>query len=355
MQDLKEIYYKYNFPGREKLKQILKKENIKVSTKQLNEFISKQEVNQIFNEPVKRKGHTVSFAYLDRVQIDILNMDEYSMKNKGFSYIMLVIDIFSRKLWAFLLKKRDQSNVEEALSEFIKKHKPNIIISDNEASFMSKQTQKLFNDNNIKHINTEPTDHRALGVIDRISRTIKTIIVKHMKFINSTAYTDYLPTIIKMYNETPHPGILDLTPNEATKEENKQLLFDYNLEKAKNNNIQQKKLKVGDNIRIRNRKKTFERAYDKKYSDIQTIVELTKTRAKLDDDTTVSLRRLKRVQPVDDEPMEREMKRNEEKKPDVIDEAKKESKIKKTISRAGLDSSNIVEGKRERKPTAKYF
>ena len=138
---LKEIYIKFNFPGREKLNQILKKENIKVSSKQLNEFIAKPEVNQVFNESVKRRGRTVSFQYLDRVRIYILNMDEYSIKNKGFSYIMLIIDMFTRKLWAFLLKKRDQSNVETALTEFINKHKPNIIISDNEASFMSKRTQ----------------------------------------------------------------------------------------------------------------------------------------------------------------------------------------------------------------------
>lgn len=346
MQDLKEIYYKYNFPGREKLSQILKKENIKVSTKQLNEFISKQEVNQIFNEPVKRKGHTVSFTYLDRVQIDILNMDQYSHKNKGFSYIMLVIDIFSRKLWAFLLKKRDQSNVETALSEFITKHKPNIIISDNEASFMSKQTQKLFDDNNIKHINTEPTDHRALGVIDRISRTIKVIIIKHMKYTNSIAYLDYLPTIIKMYNETPHPGILNLTPNDATKEENKQLLFDYNLEKAKYNNNYQKKLSIGDQVRTRNRKKTFERAYDQKYSDIHTITELTKTRATLDDGTTISLRRLKRVEPVD------EVKDDG---PDELEAVHKEAKQKRLMKQAGVDATNILEAKRERKPNTKYF
>jgi len=352
--ELKEIYIKFNFPGKEKLNKILKKENIKVSNKQLNEFIAKQEINQVFNEPVKRRGRTVSFQYLDRVQIDILNMDEYSIKNKGFSYIMLIIDIFTRKLLVFLLKKRDQSNVETALTEFINKHKPNIIISDNEASFMSKRTQKLFDDNNIKHINTEPTDHKALGVIDRISRTIKTIIVKHMKYSKSTTYIDSLPTILKMYNDTPHPGILNLTPNEATLEENYQLLFDYNLEKAKNNKSQQNKLKVGDQVRIRNRKKTFERAYDKKYSDIQTVEELTKTRATLNDGKSVSLRRLKKVEPIDINLMKEERNEQVEKPLDAIDLSKKDNKIKKAISRAGLESSNIVEGKRERKPNLKY-
>lgn len=326
MDTLKKYYEKYNFPNKNKFRDILKKEGVSVSVKDLDSFLKKQEVNQIYNEPVKLRGHTVSFDYLDRIEMDILNMENYATKNKGYSYILLIIDIFTRKLWAYLMKKRDDANVSKVLEQFVDKYHPHIIISDNEKAFLSKKAENIYEENNIKHITAEPTDHKALGVIDRVSKTIKIIIMKHMHNKNNGKYVDYLPEIIANYNSTPHTSLLGLTPDEATQPKNFQLLFDYNLEKGKNNTTHSQQFKVGDSIRIRNRKETFERAYDKKYSDIRTIVSIEKNVAQLDDDTSVNLRRLRKVDADTEKVSSKKM-----------DELAKETKVKKKVQKEHLE------------------
>ena len=337
--DIKKYYEKYNFPNKNKFRSILKKEGVSISTKDLDSFLKKQEVNQIYNEPVKLRGHTVSFEYLDRIEMDILNMENYATQNKGYAYILLIIDIFTRKAWAYLMKKRDEENVKRVLEEFVNKYHPHIIISDNEKSFLSKDTQEFLGKKHIKHITAEPTDHKALGVIDRVSKTIKIILTKHMHNKHTTKYYTFLPEIIANYNSTPHTSLFGLSPDEAAEPKNFNLLFNYNLQKGAKNTTHAQQFEVGDTIRIRNRKGVFERAYDKKYSDIRKIVSIDKNIAHLDDDTTVNLRRLRKVD-----------SGTEVEKHNKIDEVISKAKTQKRVRKEKLE---VLQADFEHLPTAR--
>ena len=337
---LQDIFEKYHYPGKSKFTTILRKLGVKSSTKAINDFIDRQPINQVFNEPKKTEGHIVSFGYLDRVQIDIIDLSKYKNTNGNISYILLVIDIFSRKLWGYALKSKSTDSVEKALTLFIKNNKPNIIISDNESSFMSSIIQSLFKTHSIKHITCEPGDHKVLGVIDRVCRTIKVKIVKYMTQNNTTKYIPHLTEIIESYNDSPHSALGNLTPNEATADENFQRVFDLNLEKGKDNG-DFNQFDVGDTVRVRNKKKKFERAYDEKYSDVRIISDIGKRKATLNDGSSVDLRRLKKVV-AEVEPLGKS-----------VQQADKESKIQKSIAREKLEIENKkfapVDGKRERK------
>ena len=96
---------------------------------------------------------------------------------------------------------------------------------------------------------------------------------------------------------------------------------------------------IGETVRVRNKKKKFERAYDEKYSDVRTISDIGKRRATLNDGSSVDMRRLKKVVVDDAKPLS-----------GVVKKADKESKIQKAIVREDLGIQNIVEGKRIRKP-----
>ena len=43
-----------------------------------------------------------------------------------------MIDIFNRKLYAYLLKNKDKNSILDALTKFFRTHHPEIIISDND-------------------------------------------------------------------------------------------------------------------------------------------------------------------------------------------------------------------------------
>ena len=81
-------------------------------------------------------------------------------------------------------------------------------------------------------------DHASLGLIDRVARTLKTIL--HKRFVKSgtTNWIDNLSTVVNQYNNTPHSAIDDIKSNDAEKPENIYTIIDINLEKKKKNNFQ---------------------------------------------------------------------------------------------------------------------
>lgn len=329
IEKLQYIFEKFNYPGKNKLTLILKKLGIKKTTKEITDFIDVQAINQVFNEPKKIEGHIVAFHHLDRVQMDIIDMSKFYNTNGHFSYVILIIDVFSRKLWGYATKDKTIESVEKVVQKFCEKNKPNIIVSDNESAFMSDKIQKLFETLHIKHITADVRDHNVLGIIDRVCRTMKTLVYKYMSENRTTKYLEHLNEIVDAYNNTPHRGIFYLSPNEATLSENYQKIFDLNLEKGKNNNKYINEFAVGDTIRVRNRKKQFERAFEPKYSEVKTISEMGKKRAVLTDGDSVDLRRLKKV--VSLKPSEKHPK------VDVLNEALRNNKIEKAIKREHLE------------------
>ena len=84
---------------------------------------------------------------------------------------------------------------------------------------------------------------------------------------------------------------------------------------------------LGDKVRIRNKKKQFERAYEPKFSELHTITDIIKHRAVLDDGSSVDLRRLKKVDGDTVTPIKKV----------VLKDALKESKIKRNIAKEHLE------------------
>lgn len=342
--ELEQLYKKFNYPGQDKLYQLAKKEGLRVTIKQIKEFLNKQQVAQVYKKESPKKGFIVSFNPDEKVQMDLIDMSNFVKRNKGYSWIFVIIDIFTRKIIAYPIKKKDVENIEDVLMKYFDDHHPQAIISDNESGWKSKIIQKLLTENEVTHDMVEPGDHKALGVIDRAVQTIKNAIYKYMKDENTSSYIDKLPSIIESYNNTPHSGILDITPNEATKKKNVERLQALNHQKNLINIKNRGSFKVGDVVRIRTKRTTFKRSYDENFSDeTYRIEDIDGTYAVLDDGQRVNLRRLVKSS---------EMKNKPEK--DELKEARKEAKIEKAIKKVGIDTSNIVESKRKSKPSRRF-
>lgn len=328
MSDLQTLYKKYNYPSKSKLYALAKKEGVKATMKEIEQFLNKQSTQQIFSRKVRqRPGHIVAFQPETRFQMDLIDMSNFAKKNKGYNWIMLLIDIFSRKLHAYLMPNKDEKSILTVLNKFFADHHPDIITSDNESGFKSKSVQKLMDENKTINDMVEPQDHKALGVIDRAVQTIKNAIYKYMKEENTTTYVNELPRIIKAYNDTPHSGILNIAPNDADDKENKEAIQILNFKKDIKTRKNHVELSDGDTVRIKLNKNSFARSYDEKYSDKQyTIQSIENGYATLDDGKQYDVRRLIKTEPV-----------VIERKSEKLTEAKKEVKKEKRIKREHLE------------------
>lgn len=339
---LKTLYKQYNYIGVDKFIKILKKEGVTMKANDVREFIKSQSSNQVYNEPTKQPGHIVAFQPFDKVQMDILNMFDFKGSNKNNAYILLIIDIFTRHLTAYSIKNKSVESVKAALDQYFTKYHPTVIISDNEKSFSSKEIQKLFDKEEVISDMVPKGDHKALGIIDRVTRTIKEALYKYMDDNDTSHYIDELGRIIHSYNNTPNQGILDVAPDDADKSDNKIALQIYNHNKDKKNNKTEKMFKVGDYIRIRKNKSTFERAYDKKYGGVMKITQIIKNKATLNDGSTIDLRKIKAVP---EQPTEQDQKVEAK----AVEKVKQQARVERKVAREGVELNQDVEEARPKR------
>lgn len=192
----------------------VKKLHPKVTLKIVKDFISNQEAAQLTKEIKKPKfNHIVAPEINDQWQMDLLDLTKYKKVNKGYGWLLVVIDIFSRYGWAIPIKNKSAENVEEVLVDLLAKyanhsgHKLNHIRSDNGSEFISKKSQALFKKYEIKHWLSEPYTHNTTGIVERFNRTIRTVLRRYWAMYDTKSWYPIIDDVIANYNNTRHSTI----------------------------------------------------------------------------------------------------------------------------------------------------
>jgi hypothetical protein len=130
------------YPSPQVLYQLAKQENPKITMNQIKKYIeSKSAYQQTKEKHVKKTsmGYIVAFEKMKNLQIDLLDLSKYSKTNKGYKYVLIMIDIFSRFVDAIMIKTKNIEDTTNALKLMLDFNniEPNIIILDSESSFLS--------------------------------------------------------------------------------------------------------------------------------------------------------------------------------------------------------------------------
>ena len=116
------LYKKFNFPASSTFLKLLKNEGHKYTKDEVDKFIkgrTEQQQTTIKTEKKKDLGKIVSFYPLSLVQMDIFDLAKYYRDNQGYKYILCFADVYSRKVWAYKMKNKDNENVFDAFKQFI--------------------------------------------------------------------------------------------------------------------------------------------------------------------------------------------------------------------------------------------
>ena len=139
-------------------------------------------------------------------------MKAFSKKNRGYTFLLLVIDIFSKYGWIIPLKNKEGKTVAEALETIFKERKPEKMWVDKGKEFYNKDVKAL-----IELYSTE--NEEKSSVVERWIRTMKEKMWKYFTDNNTNVYIDILPDLVNDYNNTRHSSI-KMTPVEASKKKN---------------------------------------------------------------------------------------------------------------------------------------
>ena len=270
---LRNLYTQNNYPSKAKLLKIAKEQQATIKAKDINDFLDAQLSYQLLKETKDTKtrhGAIVAFHINEIWQIDIFDVSRFDKSNKGYKYIFAVVDVFSRLAYAIPMKSKDIDSTTASLESILKTlstdRYPNLIMSDNDGSFVGEKFQKLLVNYNIHHSPNAVGDHHALGIIDNFAKRLKRILTAQFLETKSKNWIDNLQKIVLVYNESPHSSLGGFSPIEvAINEPNtNQYIFLVNLMKSQRNAITSD-LAVGDSVRIRLGNE-FSKGTDARYS-----------------------------------------------------------------------------------------
>lgn len=191
-------------------------------------------------------------------QIDLVEMIPYNQENKGYKYILTVIDIFSKYAYARGIKNKDASSIVKAMTDVFKKARygyPKNIHSDQGKEFFNKDFKHLMEKHKINHYHT--FSKMKASIIERFNRTIKNKMWPRFNLQGHYNWISIIDEIIREYNNRRHRTIR-MKPI-AVNFKNEQLLLNSVYSHVKL--FKRGKFKKGDYVRISKEKGIFSKGY----------------------------------------------------------------------------------------------
>ena len=247
-----------------------------IKVKDIKEYLSKQEVNQI-NTSVNKTYEYKITAPPRTFQLDIF----WWKKSSSLIPVLLLVDILSRKAWAYVLTKSKKAKRAEVSVKTLQSFKNEVglihaLEGDNE--FSSAAIKKFCEDNDIRlDTSVSKEEHisngNKLGIIDRLVRTLRELIDKYFDIAGHRTdnIKDVMSSVIDTYNNSSHRTLNNKTPNQVYKDIDNQISR-HVTDSLHNQQIYEKvPFKEGEKVRILEKKEKFDKGKQKFSKEVYTI------------------------------------------------------------------------------------
>ena len=237
-------------------------------TAKLAEFLRQNDVHSKHRRIVKKKfprRHIIVHFPFQIFMGDLIEytQSDYKHANRGYVYILVLIDVFTKMVYARPLKKKDKFKTSLAMDSILQNldHLPNTLITDEGLEFYNKNVREVLDRYAIHHYSIK-TKMKA-SVVQRFNRTLKTKLERYFVANKTKNWVDVLDQFISNYNNTPHRTI-GMAPSEVTDSNAsgvfKKIFPDIHL-------VAKPRLSKGDHVRVLREKTIFEKGYVQSWSD----------------------------------------------------------------------------------------
>lgn len=286
------------------------------------------------HRPARRKyprRRTIVHGIDDLWQADLAEFQLYNKENKGFKFILVVIDCFSKFVWTAALKDKSGPTTTQAMRVILKeKRVPKNLQTDNGKEFYNSNFKTLMNDFTINHYSTYSIIKAS--IVERVIRSLKEMLYRQFSERGNYKWYDILEQITKNYNERKHRTI-NMRPCDVqgSRVQNKLLSTVYSNIKIAG----VAKYKVGDYVRISKQKAAFAKGYTPNWT-----TELFKIRSvKITNPVTYLLEDCKQ-QPIQGAFYEQELQKAKHKDVYLIEKILRRKGAQMYVKWLGLDNSH---------------
>lgn len=266
---LKKIYYDPESPagysGALRLFTAAKNQIPGLTIEKVKQFLSKQFAYSLHYQVRKhfKRNKVVALRPLEQMQSDLIELQEYASVNNGFRFILVLIDVFTKKLQACPLKTKSARDVSAALEKLFSVNRPMYLVTDRGREYFNREVKALTDKLHITHFSNQNQEIKAC-VAERVNRTLKSKLFKYLTAHGTRRWVDVLPKLVAAYNNSYHRAIMT-TPN-SVDASNTDTVF-RNLYGSTNGLTyftqpsRRPKLKVGDHVRITHDFNVFSKHY----------------------------------------------------------------------------------------------
>lgn len=267
-----------SFSGIDKFYKAIKISNSKLNVSDIKKALEKQKTYSL-HKPIRKnfpRSQVIVSSIDDTWQIDLVDMAKIAKENKGYRYILTVIDVLSKFAWAVPVKNKDQYSITQAFETILKSSNrvPERIQADQGKEFYNKSFKNLLTKHNITLYSTY--SHLKASIVERFNRTLKQKMWRMFTLQNNHKFLDNLQKLIDSYNNTFHRSI-KTKPSLVNKNNEKDVWmrlyghdpqYEYNFDKKPSKIA----FRVGDLVRIDRLKKEFEKGYTPNWTEEIFIV-----------------------------------------------------------------------------------
>ena len=262
--------------------------NIKV--KEIQEYLKNQEVSQI-NTTVNKKYEYKITAPPRTFQIDIF----WWKKGESLLPILLLVDILSRKAYAYVLPKSIKEKRGAITVKTLESFKNEVghingLEGDNEfgsaavKAFCEKYNIRLDSSvSKLEHI----SGGNKLGIIDRLVRTLRELIERYYDILGNRKETlqNVMDSIIATYNNDNHRSLQNKTPNQVFKDNDNQKIRHF-IDSMHNQKVYETvPFNASDQVRILEDKGQFDKGKNEFSKETYTVDKKDVYKIKLNDTT----------------------------------------------------------------------
>ena len=263
--NLSKLYLDPQFPGSlggaEKFFLAVKNLYPKVTKKKVLQALNGLDPYILHKRSIRPKNfrRTLTHAPKDLWQIDLLDLQKFKSQNRGYRYLCVVIDCFSRFLWVKPLSNKTSKSIVKALALLIMTERPKKIMADQGSEFFNSQVTRMLEAFGPK-LYYVYSDKKA-SIVERVQRTIRLKMGRLFTKNQNNNWVDHIDKLVDSYNNSYHSRI-KMKPAKVSEQDYVRIRLRL-YPGVRNKSA---KFQVGQQVRIISYRRTFQKEYEERWT-----------------------------------------------------------------------------------------
>ena len=231
------------------------------------DFLRQNDTHGVYRRIIKKKfprRKVIARFPFEVCMADLIEYPQYKHANNGYCFILIMIDCFTKMLYAAPMKKKNKEWTSDAFESIFNNFEtyPINLVTDGGLEFFNSSVRKVFDSYGINHYKTPTKTKWKASMAERVIRTLKSRLERYFKANETKKWINVLNQFVENYNSVPHSA--HGLPPQDVDSDNREYVYKQ-LYPNKDLTVVCK-LKIGDRIRKIREKTEFEKGYTENWS-----------------------------------------------------------------------------------------